>query len=195
MKNYLRNYAKTNRSKITFDNKTKKLFKDNFYSCLDNILSYHTNITTVGLYYPILNEISAIEFVKYFQTNKIIIALPVVNFDTQTMLFIRWDKKEKLKKGILGNLEPVCTKNIVIPEVLIVPMLLFDRQLYRLGYGGGYYDKAISEFKKKFSKEEKKFISIGLAYSEQETVSIPYENHDERLDFIITEKEIISKID
>ena len=53
----------------------------------------------------------------------------------------------------------------------------------------------ICNLKKKFDEEEKKFISIGLAYSEQEIKSIPYENHDERLDFIITEKEIISKID
>ncbi len=195
MKNSLRNFAKTNRSKITFDNKTKKLFQDNFYSCLDKILFDYINITAVGLYYPILNEISPLEFLEYFQTNEIMIALPVVNFNTQTMSFIRWDAKEKLKKGILGNLEPICTKNIVMPQILIVPMLLFDRQLYRLGYGGGYYDKAISKLKKKFDKEENKFISIGLAYSEQETISIPYENHDERLDFIITEKEIISKID
>ena len=123
------------------------------------------------------------------------IALPVVNLDTQTMLFTKWDTKEKLKKGILGNLEPTSIKNIVMPEILIVPMLLFDRQLYRLGYGGGYYDKAICKLKKKFDKEGKKFISIGLAYSEQEIISIPYEIHDERLDFIITEKEIISKLD
>ena len=195
MKNNLRKLAKNNRSKITFDKETKKLFNNNFYTCLDNILSNDNDITTVGLYYPILNEISPLEFVKYFQTNEIIIALPVVNLDSQKMLFIKWDTKEKLKKGILGNMEPTSTKNIVMPEILIVPMLLFDRELYRLGYGGGYYDKAISKLKKKFDEEEKKFISIGLAYSEQETIRIPYENHDERLDFIITEKEIISKID
>ena len=194
MKNNLRKFAKNNRSNITFDKKTKNLFNNNFYTCLDNILSDDNNITIVGLYYPILNEISPLEFVKYFQANEIMIALPVVNLDTQTMLYIKWDTKKKLKKGILGNMEPTSTKNIVMPEILIVPMLLFDRELHRLGYGGGYYDKAICKLKKKFDEEEKKFISIGLAYSEQETLSIPYENHDQRLDFIITEKEIISKI-
>ena len=193
MKNNLRKFAKNNRSNITFDKKKKKLFNNNFYTCLDNILSDNNDITIVGLYYPILNEISPLEFVKYFQTNEIMIALPVVNLNAETMLFIKWDTKEKLKKGILGNMEPTSTKNIVMPEILIVPMLLFDRELYRLGYGGGYYDKAIYKLKKKFDEEEKKFISIGLAYSEQETIRIPYENHDERLDFIITEKEIISK--
>ena len=194
MKKNLRIVAKNNRSNITFDKKTKKLFNDNFYTCFDDILS-GDNITIVGIYYPILNEISPLDFVKYLKKNEIMIALPVVNLDTQTMLFTKWDTKGKLKKGILGNLEPTSTKNIVMPEILIVPMLLFDRKLYRLGYGGGYYDKAICKLKKKFDKEGKKFISIGLAYSKQEIISIPYENHDERLDFIITEKEIISKID
>ena len=75
MKDSLRNIAKTNRSKITFDNKTKKLFIDNFYLCLNNILSNYTNITNIGLYYPIFNEISPLEFVKYFRANDIIIAL------------------------------------------------------------------------------------------------------------------------
>jgi len=194
MKKNLRLVAKNIRSNITFDKRTKKLFNNNFYTCFDDILS-DDNITIVGIYYPILNEISPLDFVKYFQKNQIMIALPVVNLDTQTMLFTKWDTKEKLKKGILGNLEPTSIKNIVMPEILIVPMLLFDRQLYRLGYGGGYYDKAICKLKKKFDKEGKKFISIGLAYSEQEIISIPYEIHDERLDFIITEKEIISKLD
>ena len=90
MKKNLRIVAKNNRSNITFDKKTKKLFNDNFYTCFDDILS-GDNITIVGIYYPILNEISPLEFVKYFQTNEIMIALPFVNLDTQTMLFIKWD--------------------------------------------------------------------------------------------------------
>ena len=57
MKNNLRKFAKNNRSSITLDKKTEKLFNDNFHTCLDNILSDDNNITIVGLYYPILNEI------------------------------------------------------------------------------------------------------------------------------------------
>ena len=64
MKNNLRKFAKNNRSNITFDKKTKKLFNNNFYTCLHNILSDDNNITIVGLYYPILNEISPLEFAK-----------------------------------------------------------------------------------------------------------------------------------
>ena len=195
MKSKLRIVAKQNRSKIIFDKKTQELFIDNIYFCLDQIFLKGNNLSAAGLYYPMFNEISPFEFIKYFKKNDIIISLPVVNIGTQSMLFKKWNPEEKLRKGLLGNFEPINTNETIMPQVLIVPMLLFDRQLYRLGYGGGYYDKAICKLKKKFNEEEKKFISIGLAYSEQETTSIPYENHDERLDFIITEKEIISKID
>ena len=95
-----------------------------------------------------------------------------------------------------GIMEPT-NGDIIDPkwlDLVIVPLLGFDKTGARLGMGGGYYDKAICKLKKKFDEEEKKFIAIGLAYSQQETIRIPYENHDERLDFIITEKEIISKI-
>ena len=74
------------------------------------------------------------------------------------------------------------------------PMLMFDRKLNRLGYGAGYYDKSILNLKRYFNKKQKNFITIGLAYSEQETRSIPYESHDQKLDFIVTEKEILSKV-
>ena len=71
-------------------------------------------------------------------------------------------------------------------------MLSFDKELYRLGYGGGYYDKSIKYFKKITLKRKKFFITIGLAYSIQEEKKIPRENHDMKLDYIITEKEVLS---
>ena len=77
--------------------------------------------------------------------------------------------------------------------MMIVPMLMFDRKFFRLGYGGGYYDKSIIKLKKHFQKEKKFFITIGLSYSEQETDKIPYENHDMNLDYIVTEKEFLSR--
>ena len=71
-------------------------------------------------------------------------------------------------------------------------MLSFDKELYRLGYGGGYYDKSIITLKKHFNNEKKFFITIGLAYSIQEEKKLPIEKHDMRLDYIITENEILS---
>ena len=120
-------------------------------------------------------------------------SLPVVDMAKKSMLFKKWTPEDKLKIGSLGNLEPTYDKNIIVPQIMIVPMLMFDRKFFRLGYGGGYYDKSIIKLKKHFQKEKKFFITIGLSYSEQEIDQIPYENHDMNLDYIVTEKEFLSR--
>ena len=89
-------------------------------------------------------------------------------------------------------MEPQKTQSSILPQILVVPMLSFDKEFYRLGYGGGYYDKSINILRKHFNKEKKFFITIGLAYSIQEEKKIPRENHDMKLDYIITENEVLS---
>ena len=91
-------------------------------------------------------------------------------------------------------MEPLKTKKSILPQILVVPMLSFDRQLFRLGYGGGYYDRSIYILKKYFQKEKKFFITIGLAYSIQEEKKIPREKHDISMDYIITENEVLSNV-
>ena len=93
----------------------------------------------------------------------------------------------------MGILEPSYEKEIILPQIMIVPMLMFDRDLFRLGYGGGFYDKSIIKLKKYFQNEKKFFITIGLAYSEQEIRKVPIEKHDMKLDYIVTEKELLYK--
>ena len=133
-------------------------------------------------------------FIEYFKDNNITTALPVVDSNSNSMVFKKWFKKEKLQKSHIGTYEPLRTNKTIFPQVIIVPMLMFDRKLNRLGYGAGYYDQSILNLKRYFNKKQKNFITIGLAYSEQETRSIPYESHDQKLDFIVTEKEILSKV-
>lgn len=195
MKSNLRIIALKKRALITLNIKSENTLLKHISSCLDNILSIDNSIKVVGIYYPILNEVSPFGFVKYFKTKYISTALPVVNVNTKSMVFKIWSKNEKLKKGHLGNYEPSLSNKTVFPQIIIVPMLMFDRKLNRLGYGGGYYDKFIFSLKKHFHREEKCFITIGLAYSEQETKNIPCESYDQKLDFIVTEKEILSKED
>ena len=110
----------------------------------------------------------------------------------RSMFFKKWSPSDKLKKGDLGNMEPLDYMETIMPQILIVPLLMFDRSLQRLGYGGGYYDKSINELKKHFKKEKKSFITIGLAYSSQETNTLPNESHDMNLDYVITEREVLS---
>ena len=110
------------------------------------------------------------------------------------MNFKKWILFDKLISGPFGTMEPPKTQTSILPQILVVPMLSFDRGLFRLGYGGGYYDKSINILKKHFQKEKKFFITIGLAYSIQEEKKIPREKHDMRLDYIITENEVLSNV-
>ena len=194
MKNNLRIIAKRKRKLISLDTEDKNTFLKNINSCLDRVFSIENTIKEVGLYYPIFNEISPLVFIKYFKDNNITTALPVVDSNSNSMVFKKWFKKEKLQKSHIGTYEPLRTNETIFPQIIVVPMLMFDRKLNRLGYGAGYYDKLISTLKRYFDKKQKNFITIGLAYSEQETKSIPYESHDQKLDFIVTEKEILSKV-
>ena len=194
MKNNLRIIAKRKRKLISLNSEDKNTFLKNINYCLDSVFSIENTVKEVGLYYPIFNEISPLVFIKYFKDNNITTALPVVDSNSNSMVFKKWLKKEKLQKSHIGTYEPLLTNKTIFPQIIVVPMLTFDRKLNRLGYGAGYYDKLISTLKRYFDKKQKNFITIGLAYSEQETKSIPYESHDQKLDFIVTEKEILSKV-
>jgi len=75
---------------------------------------------------------------------------------------------------------------VVNPDILLVPLVAFDKNLNRLGYGAGYYDRLIESLKKK-----KKIITIGLAFDFQEYYSIPTSKYDQQLDYIVTNKNIL----
>ena len=111
------------------------------------------------------------------------------------MNFKKWNPSDQLIQGPFGTVQPSKNQTFILPQIIVVPMLSFDKELYRLGYGGGYYDKSIDILKKYFKKEKKFFITIGLAYSTQEEKKIPIDNHDMRLDYIITENEVFSQYD
>ena len=77
-------------------------------------------------------------------------------------------------------------KNIVYPDILLIPLVAFDKNLNRLGYGGGYYDRLIIKLSKK-----KKIIKIGLALSVQKIDKVPINVYDQKLDYIVTNKYIL----
>ena len=119
--------------------------------------------------------------------------MPVIKKKKKSMLFRKWSPKDDLAIGPLGNLEPTHEKEIILPQIMVVPMLMFDREFFRLGYGGGYYDKTIIKLKKHFQKQNLFFITVGLAYSAQEINKLPREKHDMNLDYIVTENNVFLK--
>ena len=138
----------------------------------------------IGGYYPINFEIDDLALLRKFKKNKFIISLPVIKKNFQ-MDFYPWSFFEPLKINRYGIPEPEI-KNIVYPDVLLIPLLAFDKNLNRLGYGGGYYDRLIKKLSKK-----KDIIKIGLAFSFQEIDKVPINAYDQKLDYILTNKNII----
>ena len=138
----------------------------------------------IGGYYPVNCEIDDLALLRKFKKNKFNISLPVIKKNFQ-MDFYSWSFSEPLKINKYGIPEPE-TKNIVYPDVILVPLVAFDKNLNRLGYGGGYYDRLIKKLSKK-----KKIIKIGLALSVQKIDKVPINKYDKKLDYIVTNKYIL----
>ena len=98
------------------------------------------------------------------------------------MDFIEWSNNDPLKINKYGIPEPISDK-IKYPDILLVPIVAYDKDLNRIGYGGGFYDRYLEKIKK-----VKKVTTIGLAYSFQKVKKIMTNKYDIKLDFIITEK-------
>ena len=101
------------------------------------------------------------------------------------MTFCQWSFKDPLSINTYGIPEPISKKKIN-PEILLIPLVAFDSGLNRLGYGGGFYDRYISSLQK-----DKRIIKIGLGFSFQQINKIPINQFDKKLDYIITDKNIL----
>ena len=161
----------TNSNNITID----------FSKVVNLIKKEKANKKNIGGYYPINYEIDDLEILKELEKRKFNISLPVVK-KNYSMNFYKWSFKDPLKINKYGIPEPE-TKNIVYPDILLIPLVAFDKNLNRLGYGGGYYDRLIAKLSKK-----KNIIKIGLAMSVQKINEVPMNKYDKRLDYIVTNK-------
>jgi len=138
----------------------------------------------IGGYFPVNNEIDDLEILKKFEKKKYKICLPVVKkkFD---MDFFNFSFSKPLMVNKYGIPEPKKT-NIIYPDIILIPMVAFDKNLNRLGYGGGYYDRVIEKLMKK-----KKILKIGLAFSKQKVKNLRASKYDKKMDYIVTEKYIL----
>ena len=136
----------------------------------------------VGGYYPYNYEIDTIKILERLEKLNYEISLPKIKKRSQ-MDFFRWSTKDPLLINKYGIPEPI-TEKIIYPNILLVPLVAFDKHLNRVGYGGGFYDRYIEKIKK-----NKKIITIGLAYSFQKVKEIRTKEYDAKLDFIVTNKQ------
>ena len=162
----------------------KKNIKIDFTQLIQILKKEKINKKIIGGYYPINFEIDDLVLLRKFEKNKFKISLPVIKKNFQ-MDFYKWTFSSPLKVNKYGIPEPEI-KSIVYPDILLIPLVAFDKNLNRLGYGGGYYDRLIERLSKK-----KKIIKIGLAFSIQKVDKVPINVYDKKLDYVVTNKYII----
>ena len=171
-----------------FKIRQEKYFNINkkFFSPLLKLIRKKTKKKSIiiALYYPSnfeLNVLKVLEL-KYFSKQKIL--LPVAE-KNNLMKFYPWKKNDVLTLNEFGMLEPIKAE-AKIPDVIMVPLLAFDKDKFRLGYGKGYYDRYLNKYIKKY----KNIMTVGVAFSFQKHNKLPINKNDVKLDFILTEKGI-----
>jgi 5-formyltetrahydrofolate cyclo-ligase len=142
LKSKLRNKILEIRKKIH-----KNRIQINFNQILKILKKEKINKKIIGGYYPVNFEVDDLALLKKFKKNKFDISLPVIKKNFQ-MDFYKWSFSDLLKVNKYGIPEPE-TKNIVYPDILLIPLVAFDKNLNRLGYGGGYYDRLLKKLSKK----------------------------------------------
>ena len=158
------------------NNKNQKI---NFKSLMKILRKSKITGKVIGGYYPYNYEVSSKEIFRKLEKYNYHLTLPKISKNYQ-MDFFQWSTKDPLEVNKYGIPEPV-SDVMKLPDILLVPLVAFDKDRNRIGYGGGFYDRYIKKLKIK-----KKILTIGLAYSFQKVKKIPFTKHDIQLDFIIT---------
>lgn len=142
--------------------------------------------TTVAGYSPINSEIDPYPLMRAFMAKGAELALPVIVRRDHPLIFRSWDPNEGLVRGSYGIFQPSSDAPDVDPDIVLVPLAAFDRAGHRIGYGRGYYDRTLQNL-----RTVKKITVIGIAFAVQEIQIVPALPHDEQLDCVLTERELI----
>jgi 5-formyltetrahydrofolate cyclo-ligase len=183
------------RNKALLQRKKKNLKKNKFnFNLIFQLIKKHfdNNKVIIGCYYPSNHEVDILKFIEDASKRKFKIVLPVIKTSNNSnkMSFESWFFKEPLYVNKFGMLEPEYLKKNIIPDLIIVPLVAFDNNLNRIGYGKGYYDRSL----RMINKNKKNMISLGVAYSFQKCQKIPTNKYDFKLDYIFTEKGFFKKV-
>ncbi|MEG9884026.1 MAG: 5-formyltetrahydrofolate cyclo-ligase [Hyphomicrobiales bacterium] len=140
----------------------------------------------VSGFYPFRGEIDSLPLLQTMGDAGWVTCLPVVVARDAALMFKRWRRGEPTRSGCLGTMEPVASAPVVEPDLLLIPLLAFDRFGHRLGYGAGAYDRTVERLRRL-----RPVVTVGLAYSAQEVACVPNDSEDQRLDRILTENGFI----
>ena len=140
----------------------------------------------VSGYLAIGTEINVAPAIARLEQAGLVATLPVVTAAAQPLKFRRWTAGTQMEPGPLRTCHPAANSPEMTPDLLIIPMLAFDADGYRIGWGGGFYDRTLWKL-----RAEKKVIAIGAAFEAQRVEKVPRDEHDARLDWIATEMGLI----
>ncbi len=184
-KDLMREQAKRTRSMVnSLDSKQQKQLCKNFFDNVDI-----KEVGCVASYWPIERELDTSILMEELLDKGVNVALPIVEKGSRILKFAQWNVDIPMSIGSYNIPQPEIDEKTVWlePDIFLVPMLAFDRQGSRLGYGGGYYDSTLAEYRNK-----SEVLAIGLAYAEQACLfHLPTEEHDQRMDWIITEQSVM----
>ena len=138
----------------------------------------------IALYYPSNFELDVLKILELNNIYANDILLPIIE-KNNVMNFFPWKKNDVLFVNQFGILEPIKTL-AKIPDVMLVPVLAFDKHKFRLGYGKGFYDRYLN----KFLRKSKNILTVGVAFSFQKHHKLPINRNDVRLDLILTKQGI-----
>jgi 5-formyltetrahydrofolate cyclo-ligase len=145
------------------------------------------DISVVSAFYPYKSEIDTRPLLGRLAGDGWTSCLPIVIALGKPLMFRRWLPGEPTVPGTWDIPQPTDDAPEVVPDVLLVPMMAFDRKGFRLGYGGGFYDRTLEVL-----RARKQILAIGVAYAAQEVDSVPRGPHDQPLDFVMTEREVFA---
>ena len=136
----------------------------------------------VAAYWPFRNEIDVTPLLDRINSMGCDCLLPVIVGHKKPLQFRQWKPDDTLEVSWFGNFEPPRLNPILVPKILVIPLLAFDSAGYRLGYGGGYYDRTLATLRNRVG-----ILAVGAAYEAQKVDSVPHSQFDQRLDAVVTE--------
>jgi 5-formyltetrahydrofolate cyclo-ligase len=136
---------------------------------------------TVSGFAAIRDEINPADLMTWLHAEGVMLALPVMAGKGLPLLLRAWAPGDAVAPAQWGIAEPLDDKPEVEPDVVLLPLLAFDAQGNRLGYGGGFYDRTLAKL-----RANKPVLAVGLAYDEQRVDAVPVESYDQRLDWVLT---------
>ncbi len=151
---------------------------------LSELLAGHRGVPLAG-YVPIRTEIDPLAAMAEASAYGPV-GVPVIQGAGQPLKFSAWEPDMPLRDGAFGARVPMVDAWMV-PQIVIVPLVAFDRRGGRLGYGGGFYDRTLQELRARGP-----VLAVGFAFAAQEAGALPLEETDQPLDMIVTEAGVIS---